>query len=642
MRRLILLLAVACLAPAADRTRYSLNPEWRVLAGDAPGAEAPGFDDSHWASITLRQAQSAAWCRKRFKLPAASAGRKIFLEFQGLGGEFYLNGKLLGRQNSATSLGFDVTATVKPAPTENVLVAHLTSSSAPNVWLHVTSRLHQTLPLYSSLGTTGVYIYAEDFDIAGESARITAEAQVKNEFEAPRTFTYTTVIQDIEGRTVATLDGGTHTLRAGQTADVKASGMVSKLRFWSWGYGYLYTVSTVLKVNGQAVDTVATRTGFRKTEFAGGAMKLNDRAIQLKGYAQNSADEWPIVGSSVPAWLADFSNRMIVDGNGDLVQWTPGMPSRQDVESCDRVGLMEAIALDAATPDAILSNRNNPSIVFYQGAPDAEAAQHKFDPHGGRILDGGQLPKFSAMDVGPMRIPKDEYFINQVKWDGWVEPEHLLARILGHWTNQPGAKPDVRVLSNADRVELRLNNQSLGNGQKADGFLFTFPNVEWREGTLQAVAYDANGRRAATARMDSAGPPAYIALNLRTGHNGLMADGSDLALVDVEVMDGYGRRCPLAANRVHLSVAGPAKLLGDADVTVEDGIRRVFLRATNQAGRIVLQANSDGLQLGVIDLLSRPAPLTAGLSTEPQGDDLTPYLGKGPTSGSAATSNPRR
>jgi beta-galactosidase len=32
-----------------------------------------------------------------------------------------------------------------------------------NVYLHLTDKLYQTLPLYSNLATTGVYIYAQDF-----------------------------------------------------------------------------------------------------------------------------------------------------------------------------------------------------------------------------------------------------------------------------------------------------------------------------------------------------------------------------------------------------------------------------------------------------------------------------------------------
>jgi len=733
MRRLIFLLAVALAATAADRTRYNFNPGWKVLVGDPAGAEAAGFDDSRWKMVALPYAWNQepvfhaaelpvgiAWYRKHFKLPAGAAAQKIFLEFEGIrdNGDFYLNGKRIGRhENGFTAFGWDITAAVRPAPIENVLavrVANLKPGYAgiPNVWLYATSRLHQTLPLYSTLGTTGVYVYARDFDFAGQSARITAEAQVKNEFDAPRTFTYEAVIRDVEGRTVATLDGGSHTMKAGQTALVTASEVVNKLHFWSWGYGYLYEVSTVLRVNGQPVDTVVTRTGFRKTEFSSGMVKLNDRAIQLKGYVRPLDDAWPLVGPSFPPWLSDFSNRAIVEGNGNLVRWTPSMPSKQDIESCDRVGLMETLpAGDAGSDaggrqweqrvelmrDAMVYDRNNPSIVFYEAGTavpedhmrEIRELRDRYDARGGRAAGAAGMPDskqaeyggetgvldksagkplwtmayaaeeaiaaigswyqfwterpgtgarvnaggVAVMDAGPMRIPGDSYFANQVMWDGWVDSERPLLRILGRWTYTPGTKRDVFVVSNQERVELRLNNKSLGDAERSRHFLFTFRNVDWQPGTLQAMAYDASGRRTAMARLDSTGPPAYVSLSVRTGHNGMMADAADLAMVDVEVMDGNGRRCPAAEIQVHLSTAGPAELLGEADVRVEDGIRRVFLRATHQPGRIVLQANSPGLQLGVIDFISRPATAAAGLSTEPLGLDLMPYLGRGPTPG---------
>jgi beta-galactosidase len=34
-----------------------------------------------------------------------------------------------------------------------------------NVWLHITDKLYQTLPLYSNLQTTGTYIYASDIKV---------------------------------------------------------------------------------------------------------------------------------------------------------------------------------------------------------------------------------------------------------------------------------------------------------------------------------------------------------------------------------------------------------------------------------------------------------------------------------------------
>lgn len=48
-----------------------------------------------------------------------------------------------------------------------------------NVFLYVTDEVYQTLPLYSNLKTTGVYIYAKDIDVKGRTATIHAESEVK-------------------------------------------------------------------------------------------------------------------------------------------------------------------------------------------------------------------------------------------------------------------------------------------------------------------------------------------------------------------------------------------------------------------------------------------------------------------------------
>src|SRR6185503_17369449 len=160
----------------------------------------------------------------------------------------------------------------------------------------------------------------------------------------------------------------------------------------------------------RAIDVVRIRTGFRKTEFGKGMVKLNDRVIQLKGYAQRTTNEWPALGSAVPAWLSDFSNRLMLESNANLVRWMHVTPWKQDIESCDRLGLMQAMPAGDSEKDvdgrrweqrvelmrdAIIYNRNNPSILFYEsgnhGISEDHMAQMKkvrdaYDPHGGRAI----------------------------------------------------------------------------------------------------------------------------------------------------------------------------------------------------------------------------------------------------------------
>lgn len=104
-------------------------------------------------------------------------------------------------------------------------------------------------------------------------------------------------------------------------------------------------------IEGKKTDEVITRTGFRKTRFADGKVWLNDRVIQLKGFAQRTSNEWPAVGMSVPAWLSDYSNSLMVKANANLVRWMHVTPWKQDVESCDRVGLIQAMPAGDAEKD---------------------------------------------------------------------------------------------------------------------------------------------------------------------------------------------------------------------------------------------------------------------------------------------------
>jgi len=499
----VMLIAVAVLqAQSGGRAKYNFNAEWKLFVGDPIGAEKPTFDDSAWKAVTLPRAWNEddafrrdihdlltgiAWYRKHFAIPPGSLGKKIFLEFEGIrqAGEFYLNGRSIGRsENGVMAFGFDITDLLVPG--ENVIAARIdngwdykekTTGSTfewndrnfyanygginKNVWLHITDKLYQTLPLYSDLKTTGTYVYPTDIDIRAGKATITVESEVRNEFDQPRTFTFEITIKGPDDKTVKSFSGGTFTLAAGETRIVTAADPVTGLKFWSWGYGYLYDVYTTLKVDGRLVDVVRTRTGFRKTEFADGMFKLNDRTMQVHGYAQRTTNEWPALGNAVPAWMSDLSNRMIVEGNGNLVRWMHVTPWKQDVESCDRVGLIESTPAGDAEKDvdgrrwqqrlevmreAIIYNRNNPSVIFYEsgnkGVSEAhmlqmKAIRDKYDPHGGRaigsreMLDsktaeyGGEMlyiNKSSRLPFWAMEYSRDEGL--RKYWDEFTPPFH--------------------------------------------------------------------------------------------------------------------------------------------------------------------------------------------------------------------------
>jgi hypothetical protein len=805
-------------AVVTARATYNFNSDWKLFVGDPRGAEAVSFDDSNWKSVTLPRpwneddafakdikdlSTGIAWYRKHFRLPVGSRDKKVFLEFEGirLAGEFYLNGKFIGRhENGVTAFGFDITKDLVDG--DNVIAVRTDNSwdykekatgstfqwndrnfnanyggINKNVRLHITERLYQTLPLYSNLGTTGTYVYAKNIDIAGRTVTLVVESEIRNDGGDTKTFSFDVVVRDLGGKIIKTFSGGVHTLKPNETDVISASEKLGNLNFWSWGYGYLYTVATNLKVKGLVVDSVISRTGFRKTEFGNGLFKLNDRTLQMKGYAQRTTNEWPALGNAVPPWLSDYSNGLMVESNANLVRWMHVTPWKQDVESCDRVGLLEAMPAGDAEKDidgrrweqrkevmrdAMIYNRNNPSIIFYESGNESISEPHmqemkdikeRYDPHGGRAIGsremlnskiaeyGGEMlyinksshqpmwameysrdeglrkywdefsPPYHKDGDGPfyrnapaneynrnqdshaiedvvrwfdywearpgtgkrvssggvniifsdtnthyrgaenyrrsgevdaMRIPKDGFFAHQVMWDGWVDVEHPRIHIIGHWNYKAGVKKNIYVVSSADKAELFINGKSQGFGEQSSRFLYTFKNVEWQPGEIKAIGYKTSGKVISTDSIKTAGEPFAIKLTPYTAPAGLIADGSDVALIDVEVVDKNGRRCPTALNMIDFALTGNAEWRGgiaqgpnnyilSKSLPVEGGINRVIVRSTTRSGRISVTATSTGLRSARIILNSKPVKSVAGLSTFSPSVGLPVNVSRGPT-----------
>ena len=198
-----------------------------------------------------------------------------------------------------------------------------------------------------------------------------------------------------------------------------------------------------------------------------------------------------------------------------------------------------------------------------------------------------------------MRIPKDPFFAHQVMWDGWVDIENPRIHIVGHWNYNDTVVKPVYVVSNTEQVELFLNGKSLGRGEQKYRFLYTFDRVAFEPGKLEAVGYDE--------KLQTAGRPEQIKLSVIQNPKGWKADGADMVLLQVEVTDKDGLRCPLANNKIHFELEGPAEWRGgiaqgpdnyilSKDLPVECGINRALIRSLVQAGTVRIKAVADGLK----------------------------------------------
>ena len=234
-----------------------------------------------------------------------------------------------------------------------------------------------------------------------------------------------------------------------------------------------------------------------------------------------------------------------------------------------------------------------------------------------------------------LRIPKDAFYAHQVMWNGWVDTDKYQTYIIGHWNYPEHTVKPVYVVSNAEQVELFLNGTSLGKGKRDYHFLFTFDNVAYQPGKLEAVSYDVQGKEVSRYTLETAGEPARLHLTAMQNPEGFRADGADMALVQVEVVDKNGRRCPLDNRMISFLLEGEAEWRGgiaqgsgnyilSKELPVECGINRALLRSTTKAGKITVTARAEGLPEAKLALETLPVTLVGGLS-----DYLPQYTLKG-------------
>ena len=250
-------------------------------------------------------------------------------------------------------------------------------------------------------------------------------------------------------------------------------------------------------------------------------------------------------------------------------------------------------------------------------------------------------------EVDAMRIPKDGFYAHKVMWDGWVDVDKHRTHIVGHWNYQPGTKKNVYVISSGEKVELFINGKSKGFGERKDGFSYTFRNIEWQPGTIKAVAYDAQNKKQSEAQIKTAGAPVSLRVTTMQAPKGLKADGADVVLAQVEVVDAQGNRCPTALNMINFKLDGPAEWRGGIaqgpdnyilakSLPVEGGVNRVLIRSTTKPGQIVLTATSPGLKSATVAFKSLPVKVINGLSVDMPYDGLTSVLKRGPTPSNAS------
>ena len=398
MTRIYLLLAIALAAHAADTSPFDQG--WRFLKSDAPGAEAPTFDDSSWRALDLPHDWSIegpfdarnpaggagaflpagiGWYRKTFTVPAANRGKRIFIDFDGVmaNSDVWINGFLLGhRPYGYVSFRYDLTDHVdlgKP----NVIAVRTDNSREPASRWYAGAGIYRHVHLVVA---DPVHMDHWATVVTTKGGEVHISTTVVNQSDRPRTLALAVRILGPDGKEAAHARTAPKTIAAGKSADLEQTLAVSSPQLWDINHPMLYRADVR---TGADIETIPF--GIRDFHFdAATGFWLNGRNFKIKGVCLH--EDGGALGTAIPlsVWKRRLETLRKIGVNAVRTAHAP--PSPDFLDLCDRMGFLvmdemfdqwtvaknpydyhlffrEWSHRDAA--DAVRRDRNHPGIILY-------------------------------------------------------------------------------------------------------------------------------------------------------------------------------------------------------------------------------------------------------------------------------------
>ena len=213
-------------------------------------------------------------------------------------------------------------------------------------------------------------------------------------------------------------------------------------------------------------------------------------------------------------------------------------------------------------------------------------------------------------------FPKDTAYYYKTWWG--AEPAlHLLPH--WNWEGKEGQEIEVWAYCNQESVELFLNGQSLGSQPVKKNSHLVW-KIKYVPGLLEARA-SSGGKVVLTEKRETAGTTAKIVA--AADRTRIAADGRDVVVINVCVVDAQGRTVPTANNKISFAVSGPATVIGvgngdpschEPDHATErsafNGLCMAIVQTRRgEPGNLSITVSSPGLQSSIAAIEASTAPL---------------------------------
>jgi beta-galactosidase len=327
----------------------NFNQEW-LFAPDRIAHDTP---DSAFESVTLPHTnklfsryyvdnadyQFISTYRRHFSVPDDAHGKRIFIDFDGvmLVSMVYLNEELIGvHQGGFTPFSFDITECIVPG--DNLLTVYVDATENKDV------------PPYGGLVdylTFGGIYRDVHLRIVDPCRFISVFPRPVNILTAPGlecdirlahsdcSTEIEFILENAQGESVAR-----QTLAVHSESITVSFPDLKNITLWSLESPALYTLSVALSKQGNPLDQVAVRFGFRQAEFGeDGHFYLNGQPIKLFGL--NRHQTYPYIGAAAPEQLQKLDADILKYELGcNVVRTSHYAQSPHFLNRCDEIGLL--------------------------------------------------------------------------------------------------------------------------------------------------------------------------------------------------------------------------------------------------------------------------------------------------------------
>ncbi len=338
---------------------------WKFHLGPLPNAYEKDFDDTSWRILDLPHDYSieqnfthevrgevghlpggTGWYRKNFILQKKFAGKKIWIDFDGvyMDSNVFINGTFLGNYpNGYMPFSYDLTDyVICDGKTENVIAVQTTciaqQDTSSSRWysgagIYRDVHLRISGPVY--IPQYGVSITTPNIEeeYQNKAVKMNIQVTVKNESNAAISICVQNSFSGNVNNTIPYL------IQSGEDKIIKNQIAIKDPILWSIDNPHLYQIKTEILQDGKQIDVVNTRYGFRWFRFdKNTGFSLNGKYIKLHGVCMHH--DQGALGSVANETAIGRQIRILKDMGANAIRVTHNPAANVLLKQCDEQGML--------------------------------------------------------------------------------------------------------------------------------------------------------------------------------------------------------------------------------------------------------------------------------------------------------------